>query len=1030
MRRSGGPSDDRVRARTARPAVAFELNAPFLNPLLGSSTGVAPAQRVSRSEAVSVPAVKRGRDLICGTLGALPIKLHDTTRKIIPSELFEQPENDVARSVTMTMTVEDMFFEGRAWWRILEFDGFGYPIKVRRLDARTVNVHQDQKVYARPDGSSQGAAMEWIPDELLIRIDSPNDPLLVAGARAIRMALLLDRRAERYVEDPLPLGYFSPAEGQEDQDPSEVQGVLDEWEAARNERTWGYLGKALKANILQWDPEKLQLSSSRDHAVLELSRLMGIDPEDLGVSTTSRTYANSESRRLDLIDFTLNAYAVAIEDRLKMPDVVWPGHRPLFKYEGFLRSDTETRMRTYKLGREVGVYNSERIAEIEVIPDATPQPVPQAERTPTAAATASEPPVSLTDYRRANGAPQARFSGDDDGVHRITFASDQISVPFAVDVPKRTITGLAVPWNKIARSGWARWKFAPNSLFWSDVARVKMLRDHDFSQAVGVATALQNGVDGLVATFKIARGDEGDKVLSLADDGVLDGLSIGVWFDGEADEWQPDPTEETVRLVRRGTLREISITALPSFDDARITSVTASADQAPNLSGTAPATPEPEKGPTMTGPTAPAPPANSDGSAPADVQATTAAAVDAALAQFTAGITPALATAVAEAFAQLPFPQQDTPPGRQVVPAGRVTVTAEAPVYLMNGSGPSLVRDSWHAARGDTDARDRLRKFEAQTADMAEKAAHAMFAANTSNAASIIPPGYRPDLYVTQLLKGRPLTNGLSHGVLTDATPFTIPKFVSSTGLTAVHVEGTNPTDGTIVLDTVTVTPKAVSGLFRVTREIVDSSNPAIDAIATNAMGESYSQQTEAYVYAELNGVNGQGGTITAGFVPSGAQVTTSVSASGLSGGAELLDAIRELEALYAFRRFAAPDRGYLSQEATTQLARAKGTDGRPLLPSVGGQNVVGSGNAVQRGWDIDGLVFEPCWSMTGNAAGDSDVLMIKTTDAWVWESGLLTFRYEERSGPAYIDLALFAYHATRLIRPVGLASDRHTQTP
>lgn len=620
----------------------------------------------------------------------------------------------------------------------------------------------------------------------------------------------------------------------------------------------------------------------------------------------------------------------------------------------------------------------------------------------------------------------------------LTFGAEQLGgVPFAVDVAARTITGLAVPWNEVARSGWAMWKFRPGSLVWSDtVHHVKLLRDHDFSQAIGVAASLVSTDAGLVAVFKVARGADGDKALSLAEDLVLDGLSIGVWFDGPADDWQPDPADESVRLVNRGTLREISLTPLPSFTGARVTSVTASAATGgPSISeqGAQPATPQPAKGPDMTAPTTTAGPPAPEGGAPG-VQAGTVS-TDVALgtidvAQLTAGMTAAVAEAIREAFAKLPFPQHDAPPERQTVPAGRATVTHEAPVYTMNGFGPSLVKDSWNAARGNVDARDRLRKFEAQTADLAKKTEAAMFAANTSNAAAIVPPGYRPDLYVTQLLRGRPLTRGLSVGGLADATPFTIPSFTSSSGLSALHVEGTNPTDGTITLGTVTVTPKAISGLFKITREIVDSSNPAIDAIATQAMGESYSQQTEAYVYAELNGTNGQGGTITSGFVPSGAQVSVTASASGLPGGPQLLAGIRGMEALYPFRRFGAPDHGWLSQEATSQLATAVGTDGRPLLPSVGGQNSYGSGNAMTQGWDVDGLVFEPCWSMTGNAAGDADVLVLNKADAWVWESPLLTFRYEERSGPAYIDLALFGYHATRLIRPIGLAAIRHTQTP
>lgn len=67
--------------------------------------------------------------------------------------------------------------------------------------------------------------------------------------------------------------------------------------------------------------------------------------------------------------------------------------------------------------------------------------------------------------------------------------------------------------------------------------------------------------------------------------------------------------------------------------------------------------------------------------------------------------------------------------------------------------------------------------------------------------------------------------------------------------------------------------------------------------------------------------------------------------------------------------------------------------------------------------------------AMTGDTATDADVLVLNSEDAWLWESPLLTFRFEEKSGPALIELALFGYHAVKLIRPVGLASVRHTAT-
>src|SRR5690606_35508235 len=106
----------------------------------------------------------------------------------------------------------------------------------------------------------------------------------------------------------------------------------------------------------------------------------------------------------------------------------------------------------------------------------------------------------------------------------------------------------------------------------------------------------------------------------------------------------------------------------------------------------------------------------------ADYPAPAAAQPD--LAAFTAGLTESITTAVGEAFARLPKPQD-----RQVVPAGRAVVQREAPIYLMNGHGPSLVRDSWKArTEGDHEAAERLRKFARQTQDTAEAAMHPEFA--------------------------------------------------------------------------------------------------------------------------------------------------------------------------------------------------------------------------------------------------------------------------------------------------------------
>ncbi len=997
--------------------------------------------RVDRATAMQVPAVKRVRDLIAGTLGTLQPRQIDSANRTVESELLDQPEADIARSISMTRLLEDMLFEEHGWWRITESGPDGYPSKVVRLDPRSVTVREEGKIWVNSrTGAAQGHTWRYVPDSELIRFDSPSDALLVAGATAIRQALLLGRAASRYARNPMPLGFFTPAEdGAGPGDQTAVDAALDHFEEQTQRRAWAYMD-GMKAQTLSWSPEQMALTAQRDQAVLEIARLGGVDPEELGVSTTSRTYANSETRRLDLIDFTLLMYVTAIEDRLKMNDVTQPGRRVVYDYSNFLRSDTLARMQAYAEGVKLGIYTPERIAEIERIPvdsvrkalsllekeaeqKAKPPappvaPAVQKDRTPKVSAQPTRAQTTMdtsmvVGFSQAfapQQTPGALLSTEDTAATGVSlsFAAPELAeeLAFRADGAKRTVFGLIVPFNQVAWSMGRQWEFAPGSLHWSALGRVKLDDDHVNGTEFGVAALLDQREQGYVGQFKVSATAKGNEMLTLAVDGVRDGFSIFVDFSSPSDGWTDHPTKPGVRLVHSATLRKVALTAIPSFDDARVAHVAATREGPQMETTTAQGAvtgqiPAPLAGPAFTA------------MSPEQAQASAVA--------FAQALGPALTEALAPVIAALPQPNAE----RTTVRAGAgVTEVREAPVYRLNGHGFSLVRDTWKSrTEGDHEATERLRKFARQTEAASQEAMdNIAFAANTGNASAVIPPGYRPELFVTQLMQGRPLTNSVSRGTLSDATPFNIPKYVSSSGMSAEHVEGVNPTPGAMVLTTTTVSPTAISGTFQLTREIVDSANPAIDAIAVAAMQESYSQQTEAIVYTELNGSNGVGGTITSGFVPSGAQVSTTTGQ-----GDELLAGVRAANALYPFRRFGVANRAHISQEAASAYAAAVDGANRPLLPYESPQNSVGTSNPMQGGYRVDGMLHIPTWSMTGNAAGDADVLEFNSQDVWAWESALLMFRFEERNGPAFIDLALFGYFASRVLRPVGLLAVRHT---
>jgi hypothetical protein len=372
-----------------QPDAKFEVDVPP-EMMEAMTMGGSLAPRISKKEALQVPAVLRSRNLIAGTLARLPVHIRDKDRQVsTPTTLLEQIDPDVPNVVTFASTYEDLLFEGISWWKVVEFGWHGYPVSAQHIATERVHI-----VNLGLNGSSVGQVyIDGLPvrNEDVVRFDSPNPPLLRHAARAIRTCLRLDRTAAMYADEPLPLGYFTPKEGTRPREDKEaIRDQLDQWEQARKLRAWGYVGSHWQAEVLQFNAEQIQLADQRNHAVLEIARAAGVDPEDLGVSTTSRTYQNSEQRRLDLLDFTLAAYVAAVEQRLSMRDLMPRGYRVKVNFDGFLRADTKTRMEAYKVGTDPAVqaYTLEEVRELEDRPaiarrtQPTPTPIPQSEEVP------------------------------------------------------------------------------------------------------------------------------------------------------------------------------------------------------------------------------------------------------------------------------------------------------------------------------------------------------------------------------------------------------------------------------------------------------------------------------------------------------------------------------------------------------------------------------------------------------------------------------------------------------------------------
>ena len=161
--------------------------------------------------------------------------------------------------------------------------------------------------------------------------------------------------------------------------------------------------------------------------------------------------------------------------------------------------------------------------------------------------------------------------------------------------PTRSITGLAVPWGVTTiDSLGTSVRFEAGSL--SEEGRApKLVESHDLSKVVGLVTERVSTDQGMMFTAKIAPTAAGNDALELLKMGALDAVSVGV----EPTKFKFD--KNGTMVVTAANWHELSLVAVPAFDQARITSVAASApedDEEPQ-----PEYPEPEEDSLMSEPT-------------------------------------------------------------------------------------------------------------------------------------------------------------------------------------------------------------------------------------------------------------------------------------------------------------------------------------------------------------------------------------------------------------------------------------------
>lgn len=134
---------------------------------------------------------------------------------------------------------------------------------------------------------------------------------------------------------------------------------------------------------------------------------------------------------------------------------------------------------------------------------------------------------------------------------------------------RRIIAGKIAPYNEIGNTSAGKVMFAPNSITSANPDKIKLLMSHDNTKPVGRMKSINSTTDGLYASFKISASTRGNDAILLAQEALLDGLSVGV-------EVTASEPKDNYLLVTAAVLREVSLVESAAFISAAVQSIAAS----------------------------------------------------------------------------------------------------------------------------------------------------------------------------------------------------------------------------------------------------------------------------------------------------------------------------------------------------------------------------------------------------------------------------------------------------------------------
>ena len=334
---------------------------------------------------------------------------------------------------------------------------------------------------------------------------------------------------------------------------------------------------------------------------------------------------------------------------------------------------------------------------------------------------------------------------------------------------------------------------------------------------------------------------------------------------------------------------------------------------------------------------------------------------------------------------------------------GGAKTTARDPGLYIRGGSFSYIGDQYRAAKfSDQAAAGRLTQHTNAMRDNAHLR-DVLGAGATTFGLGLVPPVWLADLFAP-ILHRRLRVASVVRQVPWPGSPFSwsIP-IAGTAATTTVVAEGINPAEADPSYTVLTVTPKAVSGFSEVSRQMLDASNPAVDAIIWQDMIGNFFDNCETEFITALTAQAG----VNAVTVSAGTATTTDL----LNQRSGLLDAI----AAVSDNNGGDADVFVGRNSRWVTYLKFQDANGRPvvLAQQYAPQNAIGRGDLTQAYRNPRQGSLENLDAVTSPTVAASTGFVLNSQELIFTYSPPMQFMFEQPAGPALVRIGVFGYEAS-----------------